>query len=85
MPESRGRRQTTYTPPGRGTTTRKKKPPSPPWVGASILAMFGLGIAYLLVYYLSSGNYPISSIQGWNIFVGFAFIIAGFGALTQWR
>ena len=84
MPESRGRRQTTYTPPGRGTTT-KKRPPSPPWVGGSILTLFGVGIAYLLVYYLSSGDYPIKSIEGWNIFVGFAFIIAGFGALTQWR
>jgi Cell division protein CrgA len=85
MPESRKRRGATYTPPVAQRTTKKKRSSSPPWVGATILAFFLAGIAYLLCYYLSNGDLPIKSIEGWNIFVGFGFIIVGFAALTQWR
>lgn len=84
MPESRKRRGAAYTPPV-ATTSVRKRPPSPPWVGAAILGLFAIGIAYLLCYYLSNGSIPIKSIEGWNIFVGFAFIVGGFGMLTQWR
>ncbi|HVV30629.1 MAG TPA: cell division protein CrgA [Mycobacteriales bacterium] len=84
MPESRKRKRTAYTSPGVASVSRKK-PPSPPWVGGMILALFGIGVAYLLCYYLSNGEIPIKDLEGWNIFVGFGFIVAGFGLLTQWR
>ena len=85
MPESRKRKGAIYTPPPVGPTSAKKRPPSPPWVGASILVLFAIGVAYLLCYYISNGSIPIESLQGWNIFVGFSFIVAGFCGLTQWR
>lgn len=88
MPESRARkRPTTATRTGGGSSTQlhKKRPPSPPWVGISILVLFGIGIAYLVVYYVTGGGVlGQQSLGGWNILVGFAFIVAGFGMLTQW-
>ena len=87
MPESRTRRKRKqpYTPPPKQTSL-KKRPPSAPWVGATILGLFGLGIAWLLVYYISNGGIAgQDSLKGWNIFIGFGFIIAAFGLLTQWQ
>lgn len=84
MPESRRRQRSVYTAPERASVP-KRRPPSPPWVGYTIFALFAIGVAYLLFYYLSSGALPIKAIDNWNLFVGFGFIVAGFGLLTQWR
>lgn len=85
MPESRRRRRAAYTAPPTATSARKKAP-SPPWVGATILGLFAVGIVYLLLYYLTSGGVVGQrALGGWNIFVGFGFIVAGFGLLTQWQ
>jgi hypothetical protein len=85
MPESRSRKRPAYTPPPAPARVTKKAP-SPPWVGITILSLFAVGIAYLVTYYISNGGIVGQrSLGGWNIFVGFAFIVAGFGMLTQWR
>ncbi|WP_131744635.1 cell division protein CrgA [Frankia sp. Cppng1_Ct_nod] len=86
MPVSRRRKKkSTYSPPT-GTQVRKRKPPSPPWMGALILALFLIGIAWLLVYYFSNGGIPgMESLGGWNILVGFSFVVVGLGVATQWR
>jgi hypothetical protein len=90
MPESKARKRSTSS--TKATTTRptggqltRKRPPSPPWVGISILVLFGIGIVYLVLYYITGGGVlGQQSLGGWNILVGFAFIVAGFGMLTQW-
>ncbi|HEX7354792.1 MAG TPA: cell division protein CrgA [Mycobacteriales bacterium] len=85
MPESRRRKRTAYTAPT-GTTSLKKRPPSPPWVGASILALFVIGIVYLVLYYVTGGGVlGQQHLHGWNILIGFGFIVAGFAMLTQWN
>lgn len=85
MPESRRRKRTAYTAPAT-TTSLKKRPPSPPWVGASILALFVIGIVYLVLYYVTGGGVlGQQHLGGWNILIGFGFIVAGFAMLTQWN
>lgn len=84
MPESRKRKGPAYIPPPVAHSARRQAP-SPPWVGATILALFAIGVLYLIVYYVSNAALPISALGGWNIFVGFGFIVAGFGLLTQWK
>jgi hypothetical protein len=65
---------------------RAAPPPSPPWYGGLILAMFVIGIVWLLCYYLSEGNMPgISALGGWNLLVGFGFVVVGLGLATRWR
>lgn len=59
---------------------------SPPWVPALMVAMFLLGLAWLVVFYLAGTTVPLMSHLGsWNLVVGIAFIGVGFGVATQWR
>ena len=90
MPESRKRRK-----PGRDSrptssaAVTKKKGPSPRWLAPLMLVLFGVGVLWLVVFYLTEarmGGLPgASDIGNWNLVVGFGFIIAGFGLSTQWR
>lgn len=82
MPKSRIRRRTAFTPP---PVRSAKKRHSAPWVAPAMVAFFVVGLAWLVVYYVSNGTVPISALGNWNLFVGFAFIVIGFGLSTQWR
>ncbi len=91
MPESKKRKKAVYTPPPPpgGTNVRKRRPPSPRWLPPLMLALFALGVLWLVVFYITEarmGGLPIAKdLQNWNLLVGFGFIIAGFGLSTQWR
>jgi hypothetical protein len=51
-----------------------------------MLALFGIGVLWLVVFYITEGDMPlVSDLENWNLLVGFGFIIAGFGLSTQWR
>lgn len=85
MPVSRKRKKAAYTPPPTATGPRKRKP-SPVWLAPLMLALFGIGVLWLVVFYITEGNMPlVSGLENWNLLVGFGFIIAGFGLSTQWR
>ena len=90
MPESKKRkRETSARRPSTGAPVQKKKGPSPRWLAPLMLVLFGLGVLWLVVYYLTEGRMaglPVASELGdWNLLVGFGFIIAGFALSTQWR
>lgn len=83
MPKSRGRKKAVYTDPTtRGSSAKQY---SPVWLVPTMLACFVIGIAWLLVYFLSQGGYPVGGIDAWNELIGFGFILVGFGLATQWR
>ncbi|MGL4174202.1 MAG: cell division protein CrgA [Actinomycetota bacterium] len=82
MPESKGRKKVDYTPP----PTRSSGPmPSPRWYAPLMVALFAIGLVYIVVFYLTSGRFPLQSIGGWNVVVGFGIIMAGFMLATRWR
>jgi hypothetical protein len=86
VPVSRKRKKATYTPSSPTSTGPKKKGPSPVWLAPLMLALFGIGVLWLVVFYITEGNMPfVSGLENWNLLVGFGFIIAGFGLSTQWR
>jgi uncharacterized RDD family membrane protein YckC len=86
MPVSRTRKPKKSKPTPATAQVRKRKPPSPPWFGAMILAFFLIGIAYLLLYYFSNGGVlGMEHLGGWNILIGFGFVVIGLGVATQWR
>jgi hypothetical protein len=65
---------------------RKAKAPSPRWVGAMILAMFAIGIVWLLIYYFSNGGVlGMEHLGGFNVLIGFGFLVVGLGVATQWK
>jgi hypothetical protein len=85
VPVSRKRKKAGYTPPPTATGPKKRRP-SPVWLAPLMLALFGIGVLWLVVFYITQGNMPLVSDWGnWNLLVGFGFIIAGFGLSTQWR
>ncbi len=85
MPESKKRKQD-VRPTSTAPAKPKKKGPSPVWLAPLMLALFGIGVLWLVVFYISEGNMPlVSDLENWNLLVGFGFIIAGFGLSTQWR
>ncbi len=88
MPESRRRKKKSAPQVAPASSApRRKAAPSPPWYGALILAVFALGIAWLLVYYLSNGG--VLGLEhlgaGGNLAIGFGFIVVGLALSTQWR
>jgi len=92
LPESRKRKQpdrTSRPSSPAGATPVKKEGPSPRWLAPLMLALFGLGVLWLVVFYITQGGMGglprVSEIGNWNLLVGFGFIIAGFALSTQWR
>ena len=83
MPKSRVRKRTVYTPPPSKPARRKV---SPPWVGPAIVACLVIGLAWIVLYYVTQGSVPgMSALGTWNLVVGFVFIIAGVTLSTRWR
>ena len=92
MPESKKRKRPEGAP--RSSSSAKaaqpvKKGPSPRWLAPLMLTLFGIGILWLVVFYITQGRMGglpwASDLGNLNLLVGFGFIIAGFGLSTQWR
>ncbi|MEI6844801.1 MAG: cell division protein CrgA [Actinomycetes bacterium] len=58
---------------------------SPRWLAPVMVSGFLIGLAWIVVFYVTSTNYPIPGIGAWNMVVGFAFIGVGFSLATKWR
>lgn len=85
MPESKKRKKAVY-PPASAPAATKKKGPSPFWVAPLMLALFGIGIAWLVVFYVTQSDMPfVGDLGNTNLAIGFGFIVLGFGLSTQWR
>lgn len=55
------------------------------WVAPLMLAMFAIGLAWIVIFYVTEGSLPIDALGNWNILVGFGFIGVGFVVSTQWK
>lgn len=82
MPSSPIRRRSVYTPP---TARKAVRVGSPPWLAPVMVGLFVLGLIWIVVYYVTQTDYPITSIGHWNLGIGFALILGGFGLATQWK
>jgi Cell division protein CrgA len=83
VPKSRVRKRTVYTPPPPKSGRRKV---SPQWVGPTIVVCLVIGLAWIVVYYVTQGSVPgISALGAWNLVVGFVFIVSGLVLATRWR
>ena len=85
MPESKKRKKAVYTAPSAAGGV-KKKGPSPVWLAPLMLALFLVGIIWLVAFYLVGNDMAlVGKFGNSNLLIGFGFIIAGFGLSTQWR
>lgn len=81
MPESRSRKKRSYTPPAAPSAPQG----NPAWLVPTMLGLMIAGLLWVVVTYLSQTSWPIPGIGQWNLAVGFALILAGFGLTTRWR
>ena len=58
---------------------------SPRWLAPVMLAMFLLGLAWIVVYYITQTKYPVPNLGAWNMGIGFVFVGIGFSVATRWR
>ena len=64
--------------------------PSPSWYPIVMAAVLLIGLAYMVVYYLtSSGTSPhvpiMTSLGAWNFAVGFGVMLLGLVMAVRWR
>ncbi|MET9605033.1 cell division protein CrgA [Streptomyces sp. NPDC006512] len=85
MPKSRIRKKDDYTPPSAGKQAQTIRLTNRSWVAPVMLAFFLIGLAWIVVFYVTDTQLPVEALGNWNIVVGFGFIAAGFGVSTQWK
>lgn len=88
MPESKGRKKDVYTPPPTQKGERKvARIGSPSWLAPTMVALFVIGLAYIVVFYVAGSQVPLmkdlSAIV--NVGIGFAFIMGGFFLSMRWK
>ena len=57
---------------------------NPPWLAPTAVVLLVLGLAYLVTYYISSGQLPLP-IGDWNLAAGFGVLMVGGGMLMFWK
>lgn len=61
------------------------KESNPAWLVPTAMTLLILGPVWIVVYYISAGNYPIPGIGNINMFIGFAFLAAAMVLLSRWK
>lgn len=84
MPKSRIRKKADFTPPPAKAATAIKLG-NRNWVAPLMLAFFVVGLAWIVLFYVTQGDLPVDAFGNWNIVVGFGFIAGGFVVSTQWK
>lgn len=84
MPKSRGRRRDEFTPP---TPKVAKMPGSTGrWIAPTALTLLGLGLAWIVVFYLAGNDLPaMRELGNLNLAIGMVLITGGFVVLTRWK
>lgn len=59
--------------------------PNPTWYVPLMLTLMILGLVWIVVFYLTAGEFPVRAWGNWNLGAGFGLIIAGFLMTTNWR
>lgn len=63
---------------------------NPTWYKILMFGSMLIGLAWILVFYISSARFPLGSSTGinignWNILVGFGIAMVGFIMTTRWK
>jgi len=84
VPKSRIRRRSDYSPPA--AKTAKLPGAAGRWIAPTALALLGLGLAWIVVFYLGGNDIPVmKSLDNWNLLIGMGLITSGFVVLTRWK
>lgn len=59
--------------------------PNPVWFKPIMFGLMLIGLAWIIVFYVSGSTLPVESLGDGNILVGFGILFVGFLMTTQWR
>ncbi|HEY4270358.1 MAG TPA: cell division protein CrgA [Galbitalea sp.] len=59
--------------------------PNPVWFKPLMFSFMIIGLAWIIVFYVSGSSAPIPALANWNILVGFGIMFIGFLMTTRWR
>jgi hypothetical protein len=90
VPKSKVRKKTDAPLRASSATPTRSLAPSPSWYPIVMAGILLLGLAYMVVYYLtSSGTSPhipfMASLGAWNFAVGFGIMLLGLIMAVRWR
>lgn len=92
VPESRRRKKAAYTPPPEKKSSGGDAPSRVPvkldgarWIAPLMVVMFVVGLLWIVTWYIAPDNPIMGPLAGWNVAIGFVFIVAGFLLSTKWR
>jgi len=83
VPESRPRKRTDYTPPA--TRRKTARAGGSRWVAPAMVACWVLGLAWIVVHYLTPDLPYMRELGNWNLAIGMALIALGFVFSTKWE
>jgi hypothetical protein len=66
-------------------TRAAEQAPNPVWFKPLMFGFMVVGLAWIIVFYVSGNSYPIPALANWNILVGFGIMFVGFLMTTRWR
>ncbi|PPF10651.1 septation inhibitor protein [Rathayibacter rathayi] len=59
--------------------------PNPVWFKPVMFGFMLLGLAWIIVFYVSQGTLPVPDFGNLNILIGFGIAFIGFLMTTRWR
>ncbi|MET4702603.1 cell division protein CrgA [Frigoribacterium sp. UYMn621] len=59
--------------------------PNPVWFKPIMFGLMLIGLAWIIVFYVSQGTLPVPQFGQWNILIGFGILFVGFLMTTRWR
>lgn len=90
MPKSKVRKKPDAPIRASATQPSRALAPSPSWYPIVMASVLLLGLAYMVLYYLtSSGKHPhipvMADLNAWNFAVGFGVMLLGLVMAVRWR
>lgn len=70
---------------GSGENRSGDDAPNAVWFKPIMFGLMLVGLAWIIVFYVSQGTLPVASLKDWNILVGFGILFVGFLMTTRWR
>lgn len=84
MPKSRIRKRSDFTPPPE-RPPKEQRVRSTAWVAPTMVVLLLVGLAWVVVYYVTEADLPIAALGDANLLVGLGLIAAGCAVATRWK
>jgi len=78
-------RPKTRTKPAAQDAVKGEDAPTPVWFKPVMFGFMLIGLAWIIVYYVSQNSWPLPALGPGNILIGFGIMFVGFLMTTRWR